>query len=99
MAMETFESGTTIVATWVSSIAPDAPPTLEIRDGAGTLVSTVTATTSGELTAWAAAFATPDLPGTREYVAMWVAIKHYKGEAYTLRERQAFRVHKTGPRG
>ena len=87
-----FELNNTIQFTWVSSIAPDAAPTLKIRNNSLTVVASITSVQS-DTTHFYAMYTTPGSEGA--YIAEWLALKTVSGSAYQFVNRLGFIARET----
>lgn len=83
-----FELGDTVQLTFVSSVAPDAAPTLSIADAAGTVVQSG-ASVSSDSTHYYGLFTIPD-SGRQYFVATWTALKTFNSSAYQFQKRMGF---------
>ena len=92
-----FETGQTVQFTWQSSVAPDAAPTLVIKDGPASAIASISAIQSDSTHYWAPF----TMPGTPEqhYVAEWTALKTLTSPASTFDfvKREGFKVVRTDP--
>lgn len=88
--MEAFEKDTTIMFTFVSSVAPDAAPGFIVTEAmSDTVVASFTAATS-DTTHYYALFT---MPGSElNYLARWLAVATFNSSARNFYKSQAFKV-------
>ncbi len=84
-----FEPGDTPQFTWVSSLAPDAAPTLKIYGTAGTVVASI-AGISSTTTSYYAMYTMPTSAGL--YEAQWFALRTIGTSAYQFVKTMVFEV-------
>lgn len=97
MTIPPFETGHTVQFTWVSSVAPDAPPTFAVRrESDMTYIASFTSISSSS-TAFYALFTIPNSPERAYYTGEWTALKTVQGSAYDFISRFAFLGQRTEP--
>ena len=89
MARDVFETSNTVQFTFVSSVAPDAAPSMAIYGLGGTIVDSITATQS-DTTHYYALYTMPTSQGT--YLGEWKAIKTMASSARNFYARFLFNV-------